>query len=436
MFHLNARLSVVAASWLVFHALLGAHPAFSQDDSSQSVAAAARANREKHAASSVVSAPVAHPPFTQIQILSWQIAGVSPTVLLASLKANGIAFTADDSHLAPLREAQLAPDLLAVLPTIPSHPETAGQTDVPQPLIAASQSFSAKDYAAARKSLDSLAQQTPTADIYAAVGNVAFLAHDLPAAKSAFERALQLDPSFVYAHVRLAGVYYALQNGNMASVEAKKGLQLQPGNPEAREYLSLSLSMKLQSKDSAASSTGSEPGDLSDLGLNDGDNQQAKDLNNEGIALMNQSQYQAAEAKFKAAIQVEPKVALWYYNLGVNYGKWGGHNVVQLDAYKKAKELAPNNLAVRQNLGAYYCHNHAYNNAIPEFVEILKMDPDWNMARPCLYISLYNAGRKSEAAQVLVEYRHWNQTHGVPDDSAEIEAHEPTIDDPRGGVHL
>jgi hypothetical protein len=55
------------------------------------------------------------------------------------------------------------------------------------------------------------------------------------------------------------------------------------------------------------------------------------------------------------------------------------------------------------------------------------MDPDWNIARPCLYTSLYNSGRKAEAAQVLAEYRHWNQTHDVPDDSAEIEVKPSSI---------
>jgi lipoprotein NlpI len=68
-----------------------------------------------------------------------------------------------------------------------------------------------------------------------------------------------------------------------------------------------------------------------------------------------------------------------------------------------------------------------FNDAITEFQEILKMDPDWNMARPCLYVSLYNVGRKNEAAHVLAEYRYWNQTHGVPDDSDQIEAYDPNI---------
>lgn len=106
------------------------------------------------------------------------------------------------------------------------------------------------------------------------------------------------------------------------------------------------------------------------------------------------------------------------------------------NAFQKAKALAPRNLAIRQNYGHYLCENHAYDNAIKEFQEILRIDSDWNIARPCLYVALYSVGRKNEAAQVLAQYRAWNQTHGVPDDSAEIEIPEPRMDDPRGRTSL
>lgn len=419
---------------LVIVMIATASPALSQDDSETSVADAARAARAKHDQASP-AAPTKHAPFTAARLLAWYLAGIPAADLVSDLKVNGIAFPPDDAHLTPLKDSQLPNEILAILSSVPSHPDSSVDAPIPQPLLSASQAFTSKNYANARKSLEPLVQQSSSADLYAALGNLQALSNDLPAAQSSFEHAVQCDPALVYPHIRLAGIYYKLENSSQASAEAKKALQLQPGNAEARRYLSLSLSMNLHSKDPAASLT-NEPEDLTDLGLKDGDNQQAKDLNNAGIALTHQGQFQAAEAKFKAAIELEPKVALWYYNLGFNYGKWGGHNVLQEDAYRKAKELAPNNLAVRQNLGAFYCHNHVYNQAILEFSQILKMDPDWNMARPCLYISLYNIGRKNEAAQVLVEYRHWNQTHGVPDDSDEIEVHEPRIDDPRGKVSL
>jgi Tfp pilus assembly protein PilF len=406
---------------LVCFALAVASPNSAQEEGTQSVADAARSARAKHDPTTALNAPAPHSPFSQTQLLAWQIAGVSTSDLLSQLKASGVGFPPDDSHLAPFRDAQFPTDLIAALPTVPSHLDATAPAEVPQSLIAASRAFNAKDYAAARLALEPLLQQTPNAGLYAALGNVQFNSHDLTSAKTSFEHAVQLDPTFVYAHVRLAGIYYGLENGPQTAAEAKKALQLQPDNAQARKYLSLSLSMRLQgANDRASSDSGVE--DLTDLGTKDGTNQEAKDLNNQGLALMDEGEWNKAEAAFKGAIALEPKIALWYYNLGNLYVKWGGHNVLAGNAYRQAKALAPRNLAVRQNYGHFLCEGHAYNDAISEFREILKMDPDWNMARPCLYTALFNIGRTGEAAQVLAQYRYWNQTHGVPDDSAEIEA--------------
>jgi Tfp pilus assembly protein PilF len=409
-------------------------PTLAQDDQTQSVADAARSARAKHdQAASSASAPTPHSPFSQTQLIAWEIAGIPTQDLLSQVKANGIAFTPDDAHLQPLKDAQLPADLLASLPSAAVHPEVLTSTP-PQPFIVASQAYNAKDYASARHALESLSQQTKNADLYVALGNVLFLSRDLPAAKGAFESAIQLDPSFIYAHVRLAGIDYALQNADQTSAEAKKVLKLQPDNTEARRYLSLSLSMKLQG--GAGGATGAGVEDIDDLHNSEGIPQEAKDLNNQAIQSEDQGDYKGAEAAWNNAIKLYPKAAVFFYNRANMYVKWGGHNVLALNDFRQAKALAPRNLAIRQNYGHFLCEGHSYNDAITEFQEILKMDPDWNMARPCLYISLYSVGRKNEAAHVLTEYRYWNQSHGVPDDSEQIEAHEPTIDGSRGKPNL
>jgi Tfp pilus assembly protein PilF len=420
---------------LVCFIFAAAIPTLGQNDQTQSVADAARAARAKHDPSATsASAPAPHAPFSQLQILAWQIAGVTTPDLLLQLKASGIAFSPDDTHLNPLKDAQLPADLLAVLPSVPPHSDAAASAEVPQALIAASQAFKSKDYASARQALEPLAQHTSNADLFAALGNLDFLSHDLPSAKSAFERAIQLDPAFVYAHVRLAGIYYKLENGSQANAEARKALQLQPDNAEARRYLSLSLSMKLQGGSGTSAAGGVE--DMSDLANSEGMSQEAKDLNNQAIQLDDQGDYKGAETAWNKAAALQPQAALFQYSLANLYVKWGGHNVLAENAFQKAKVLAPRNLAIRQNYGHYLCEAHAYNNAIKEFQEILKMDPDWNMARPCLYMALVNVGRKNEADRVLADYRGWNQAHGVPDDSAEFEVHEPRIDDPSGRTSL
>lgn len=67
-----------ASLCLFFFAFTTAIPALSQDDQTQSVAEAARAARAKHdQATANASAPAAHLPFSEFQLLAWRIAGVS-----------------------------------------------------------------------------------------------------------------------------------------------------------------------------------------------------------------------------------------------------------------------------------------------------------------------------------------------------------------------
>ena len=73
-------------------------------------------------------------------------------------------------------------------------------------------------------------------------------------------------------------------------------------------------------------------------------------------------------------------------------------------AYRQAKNLAPDDLRIRQNLGGAYCSSGRYEEAVAEFQELLAIDPDWNMARLCLYRSLSRLGRAEEAAAVKAEY--------------------------------
>jgi tetratricopeptide (TPR) repeat protein len=399
--------------------------ASAQEQETQSVADAARAARARHGQATDDTAANAtittkHAPFSQTQLLSWIIAGVPAVAVLAEVRANGISFATDEAHLAALKDAHLPAELLAALPPVPSHPETSAPESVPQPLIAAAQSFNSKDYAAARKLLETLTRQSPNADLLAALGNLDALVRDQSAARTAFERSVQLDPTFVYAHLRLAGIYYNLEESAQAASEARAVLQLQPGNPQARKYLALSMTV---SGAGAASSANPEfEGDVEDLSdMKAGSNLEAKELNNQALESAHKHALFPAEAALKRAIELDPDVALYHYNLGWVYGKWPQFEKA-LPAYQKAKALAPRNLAVRQNLGHTLCELKRWNEAVVEFNEILRMDPTWNMARPCLYDALSNLGRTSEAARVLSEYKQFNLSHGLPDDSDQMEA--------------
>jgi tetratricopeptide (TPR) repeat protein len=385
----------------------------------ESVGDAARAFRARRAAqANQDTAHPAQPPLSAATLVTWQIAGMAEPDILNELQTRGITFIPDNAHMDLLKEARFAPELLAALPNMPSHPDASTSPVLPQTLIAAAQAFSSKDYATARRTLEILVQQNQDANLYAAIGNLNFMSGDLPSATSAFLRSAQFDPHFVYAHVRLAQIYYRLEQGSQMKDEAKQALRLQPSNAEAHKYLALSATMQTQESDGAATG-GGKVEDLSDLKA--GSSTEAKNLNNQALALAQQNewangenQWAKAEAAYKRAIELDPNVAMYYYNLGNLYTKWG-HPQQALAALNKAKALAPRNMAVRQNLGYTMCQFNLFSDAVTEFREMLDMDPHWNMARPCLIKALDSLGRKTEADQVEMDYKLYKNS----DDSGE-----------------
>lgn len=376
----------------------------------ESVGDAARAFRARRVAQGNQDAKrPAQSPLSATTLVEWQMAGMAVPDVLSEVQARGISFAADDAHLKSLKDAHVAPELLAALPNVASHPDASSSSGIPQALTAAAQEFTAKDYASARHALESLiAQHNQDAGFYAVLGNLHFVTRDFDAAKTAFVRSAELDPSFAYAHVRLAQIYYRLEQGSQVADEAKQALRLQPTNADAHKYLALSSTMQMQDSGGAAAA-GGKVEDLSDLEA--GSNQEAKDLNNQALALAHQNewangqdQWGKAEAAYKRAIELDPNVAMYYYNLGNLYTKWG-HPQQALAALNKAKALAPRNMAVRQNLGYCMCQFNQFSDAVTEFREMLDMDPHWNMARPCLIKALDGLGRRKEADQVEMDYK-------------------------------
>jgi len=393
----------------------------------ESVGDAARAFRARRAAqANQDTGHPAQPSLSAATLVTWQIAGMAMPDILNEVRTRGITFVPDNTHLDRLREAHVAPELLAALPNVPSHPDASASSEVPQALIAAAQAFSGKDYATARHSLEICVQGNQDANLYAAIGNLNFISGDFASAKTAFVRSAELDPGFAYAHVRLAQIYYRLEQGSQVADEAKQALRLQPANAEAHKYLALSSTIQMQDSGGAAAG-GDNVEDLSDLKA--GSNTEAKNLNNQALALAQQNEWAKAEAAYKRAIELDPNVAMYYYNLGNLYTKWR-HPQQALAALNKAKVLAPRNMAVRQNLGYTMCQFNLFSDAVAEFREMLDMDPHWNMARPCLIKALDSLGRKTEADQVEMDYKLYKSS----DDSGDSEDGDSNEED--NGVKL
>jgi tetratricopeptide (TPR) repeat protein len=420
--------SRMLAGFCVVLAICATLPVRAQE--TESVGDAARAFRARRAAqANQDTARPAQPPLSATTLVTWQIAGMAVPDIVNELQTRGITFVPDNTQLDRLKKAGVAPELLAALPHVPSHPDASNSSEVPQALIAAAQAFSGKDYTAARHSLETCVQGNQDANLYAALGNLNFISGDFASAKTAFVRSAELDPNFAYAHVRLAQIYYRLEQGSQVAEEAKQALRLQPANAEAHKYLALSSTIQMQDSGGTAAG-GDKVEDLSDLKA--GSNTEAKDLNNQAIALAQQndwSKFPKAEAAYKRAIELDPNIAMYYYNLGNLYTKWQ-HPQQSLAALNKAKALAPRNMAVRQNLGYTMCQFNLFSDAVTEFREMLDMDPHWNMARPCLIKALDSLGRKTEADQVERDYKLYKSS----DDSGDTEDGDSNEDD--NGVKL
>src|SRR6202451_3551357 len=202
----------------------------------ESVSDAARAFHARRAAQANQDpAPPAQPPLSATTLVTWQIAGMAAPDILNELQTRGITFVPDNAHQDLLKQARVAPELLAALPNVPSHPDPSTSSEVPPTLIAAAQAFSGKDYATARHTLETLAQQNQDANLYAAIGNLNFISGDLPSARKAFLRSAQLDSHFAYPHVRLAQIYYRLEQGSEVADETPQTLRLPTRRPPAHQ---------------------------------------------------------------------------------------------------------------------------------------------------------------------------------------------------------
>jgi len=393
-------------------------PSAARAQETQSLGDVARAYRAKRVAEEArASRLAAGSPISPGALIAWVVGGMPSDEIRVQINARGIGFAPDEKHLGPLKSSQLPTEILAALPGATVHNAPSSDPEISlDALTAAAQQFHTKNYVAARQTLAALPQHDQDPNLMVALGNVLFLSGDFSGAKIQFEGAVQRDSDFAYAQVCLARVYNRLGDSKQMSSHAKSALRIEPQNSEAHKYLALSY---VAGEQENASGSAEQTEDLSDLHA--GANQEAKDLNNKAAELMDEvrgshpagkdiggfAEYHKAEPLLKRAIELDPNVALYHYNLGVLYGKMEGVSGVDqaVGEYRKAEKIAPQNLAIRQNIGHDLCKAGRLAEAVNEFYELLQLDPAWNMARPCLAKALYNLGRCQELTRVINDFK-------------------------------
>jgi tetratricopeptide (TPR) repeat protein len=134
------------------------------------------------------------------------------------------------------------------------------------------------------------------------------------------------------------------------------------------------------------------------------DSPQAMELNNEGVSLASRGDYAAAEAKFRAALKLDPDYSVGYANLADVLASQGRQKAA-VSAYKAAIEHLPNYAPFHYNLGNLYSLLGRADEATLALEEALRLDPAYVQARNELGNVFIQQGKWEGARQELERAR-------------------------------
>ena len=177
------------------------------------------------------------------------------------------------------------------------------------------------------------AQAAQKANQFINLGMTLYNAKKFPAAEALFRQATQADPNSALAYNDLGAVLNDQQRWDEAITALQKAVALNPTLDLARNNLAFSYSRRAH---------GGRPDDPAAA-------QAANQHINAGMGFYSASNFPAAEAEFRQAIQVDPTSALAYNDLGAtlnNQQRWDE----AITVLRKAVELNPSLDLARNNL--------------------------------------------------------------------------------------
>ncbi|HEU5080818.1 MAG TPA: tetratricopeptide repeat protein [Opitutaceae bacterium] len=189
-----------------------------------------------------------------------------------------------------------------------------------------------------------------------------------------FEEALRLRPTYVEAHVNLA---VALSKDPARLGEAVRhyeaALAIRPDFAETHNDLANALA-KLPGRLPEALAHYEEA-----LRLRPG---YAEAHNNYALALAKMPGRDAAALEeFKAALRLNPNLAAAHHNLARFLAGRPGREAEMLEHAEAAVRLAPNSAEMRNTLAVIYAQRGQFDKARFEWIEALRLNPDYEIAR-------------------------------------------------------
>ena len=150
-----------------------------------------------------------------------------------------------------------------------------------------------------------------------------------------FQKAIDLEPDFVAAHIGLGSVYLEMEQLDEAEGAAKEALRIDADSQPARQLLDAIEQARPTPRQSKPASQERTPADTSDV---------KQDLER-GLVFLNNRQYDQAAAAFKRVIKVDASSVEAHYGLGQAY--------LEIGAFDDAKTAADTVLRLNAN------HNQA-----------------------------------------------------------------------------
>jgi eukaryotic-like serine/threonine-protein kinase len=183
-----------------------------------------------------------------------------------------------------------------------------------------------------------------------------------PKAKTAAEKALEIDGSSADAHAALAGALWSLFDFPASEAEFKRALELNPNLANAHHWFGLFLSWEARHPEALAHLRRAV--ELDPLNL--------QYQSNLGQILANAGQYDAAVEQLKKALEMDPNFSYAHVELRTIYQDWGKEDLAMAEWMRFATiDNDPDELAIVRDAGAVYAKSGA-KAAIAREIELRK----------------------------------------------------------------
>jgi len=326
-------------------------------------------------------------PIDCTHLLAWTAGGVPSRKLSLLIQGRGIGFAASEKVLSELHGAGGGSQLLESL----KGARIQGATLCQASLVEAAHLVRANHLEDASDLLDSLVADHPRNDaLHFLWGYIKQRQGDWDGAFDEYSSAKEANPTFSETHNRLALFFYQAEDGDSAVAEARTALSMDFDDPGA--YRMLGLGHYANGQYAAA--------------LNAFEESIAREPNNAqvyyemGLAAREQGS-DSAVSLLRRAVALNPKLWPAHLSLGSLLGEERRFNEA-LTELTTAKQLAPHEPSVREQLALMYHEERQYDRAIAEYAELFRLYPNWKHGHDSLARS-YMA--KNEYGQAIVELK-------------------------------